>query len=144
MCADCGNTRHFKKVCSSTRDQVVNKLELRGTTRIERVCKIETVSIDSVHLNKRSVIINGGIRDMKAGTNNIVIPYKIDMGSEGNIIPLFIFKKLFKNVMEDQLKRSIKGHIRLRTYNKTNITQLGTSTVVIKFKNIKNKGVCFL
>ena len=36
--------------------------------------------------------------------NNIVIPYKIDTGSEGNIMPLFIFKKLFKNITEDQLK----------------------------------------
>ena len=52
-------------------------------------------------------------------------------------MPLFIFKKVFKNVTEEQLKRTIKGHIRLRTYNKTNITQLGTYMVVIKFKNIK-------
>ena len=32
---------------------------------------------------------------MQAGDNSIVIPYKIDTGREGNIMPLFIFKKLF-------------------------------------------------
>ena len=78
---------------------------------------------------------------MQAGANNIVILYKIDMGSKGNIMPLFIFKKLFKNITEDQLKRNINGHFRLRTYNKTNITQLGTCVVVIKLKNIKKRCV---
>ena len=29
-------------------------------------------------------------------------------------------------------------------YNKTNITQLGMCAVVIKFKNIKKLGVCFI
>ena len=46
--------------------------------------------------------------------------------------------------MEEQLKRTIKGHIRLRTYNKTNITQLGICTVVIKFKNIKKRCVFYV
>ena len=48
---------------------------------------------------------------------------------------------MFKNFTEEQLKRTIKGHIRLRTYNRTNITQLGTCAVVIKFKNIKRRCV---
>ena len=46
--------------------------------------------------------------------------------------------------MKDQLKRSIKGCITLRTYNKTNITQLGMCMVVIKFKNIKKRCVFFV
>ena len=41
---------------------------------------------------------------MQAGENIIEIPYKIDTGNEGNIMPLYIFKKLFKNTIEDQLK----------------------------------------
>ena len=81
---------------------------------------------------------------MQAGRNTIKIPYKIDTGSEGNIMLLFMFKKLFKNTTEEQLQKSIKSHIRLRTYNKTNITQLGTCTVVIKFKNIKKRYVFFV
>ena len=57
---------------------------------------------------------------------------------------LFIFKKVFKNTTEEQLQKSIKGHIRLRTYNKSNITQLGTWVVVIKFKNIRKRCVFFV
>ena len=82
--------------------------------------------------------------EMQSGGNTIVIPYKIDTGSKGNIMPLFIFKKLFKNVTEEQLQKSIKGHIRLRIYNKTNITQLGMCMVVIKFKNIKKRCIFFI
>ena len=59
-------------------------------------------------------------------------------------MPLFMFTKLFRNVTEEHLKRTIKGHIRLRTYNRTNITQLGTCAVVIKFKNINNRCVFFV
>ena len=82
--------------------------------------------------------------EMWAGTTNIVIPYKIDTRSEGNIMPLFIFKKLFKNFTDNQPERSIKGHITLRTYNKTKITQLGMCMMVNKFKNIKKRCVIFV
>ena len=57
---------------------------------------------------------------------------------------LFMFKKLFKNTSEEQLGKSIKSHIGLRTYNKTNITQLGMCMVVIKLKNIKKRCVFFV
>ena len=69
--------------------------------------EIEMVSIDSVHLNRNWSVITAYL-DIYAGKNNVEIPYKIDMGSEGNIMPLYIFKKLFKNVMVEQLKKSIR------------------------------------
>ena len=80
---------------------------------------------------------------MQAGKNSIVTLYKVDIRSKGNIMPVFIFKKLFKNITKQQLKRTIKGHIRLRMYNKINTTQLGTCVVVIKFKNVKKRCVFF-
>ena len=75
---------------------------------------METVSIDSVHLNKTQSLLMAKL-EMQVGRNTIIIPYKIDMGSKGNIMPLFMFKKLFRNVTEEQLQKSIKGYIRLRT-----------------------------
>ena len=38
---------------------------------------------------------------------------------------------------KEQLKRPVKGNIKLKTYNGMHITQLGTWIVQIKFKNIK-------
>ena len=72
---------------------------------------------------------------MQIGETTVEIPYKIDTGSEGNIMLLYTFKKLFKNMTEEQLKRSIKGNIKLKMYNGTHITQLGTCMALVKFKN---------
>ena len=99
---------------------------------------LETVSIGSVHLNKNWSLLMVEL-EMQADNNSIVIPYKIDTGSEGNIMPLLIFKKLFKNIYRIATKKTIKSHIRLRTYNKTNITQLGMCVLIIKFKNFKKR-----
>ena len=98
--------------------------------------EIETVSISSVYLNKNQLLITVHL-EMQVGKTTVEIPYKINMGSEGNIITPYIFKKLFKNMTEEQLKRSIKGNIKLKTYNGTHITQLGTCMVSVKFKNLK-------
>ena len=93
MCTGCGKTRHFKKVCQSRRDRAVNKLEIKEMQEYSD-SEIETVSIDSIHLNKNWSLLTAKL-ETQSGSNTIVIPYKIHIGSEGNIMPLFIFKKLF-------------------------------------------------
>ena len=45
---------------------------------------------------------------------------------------------------KEQLKRSIKGSIKLKTYNSMHIMQLGTCTVHIKLKNVKKRFVFFV
>ena len=92
---------HFKKVCWSRRERAVNELEVEGV-REGNKGKIETVSIDAVHLNKNWSLITVNL-ETQAGGNTIVVPYKVDTGNEGNIMPLFIFKKLFKDTTERQL-----------------------------------------
>ena len=57
--------------------------------------EIETVSIDLVHLKKNWSVITTYL-DIYAGKNNVEIPYKIDMGSEGNIMLLYIFINCLK------------------------------------------------
>ena len=51
MCMCCGKTGHFKKVCRSRRDRAVNELEIEESQEGIKG-EIETVSINSVHLNK--------------------------------------------------------------------------------------------
>ena len=98
---------HFKKVCWSRRERAVNELEVEEVQEGNKG-EIETVSIHSVHLNKNWSLITAKL-ETQAGGNTIVVPYKVDTGSEGNIMPLFIFKKLFKNITEEQLQKSIKS-----------------------------------
>ena len=56
--------------------------------------QIEIVSIDSVHLNRNWSVITVSL-DTFAGENKVKILYKVDTGSEGNIMPSHIFKKIF-------------------------------------------------
>ena len=97
--------------CQSKKDCAVHELEVEGVQETQEG-EIETVSIDLVHLNRKWSLITAHL-EVQAGKHIIEIPYKIDTGSEGNIMLLYIFKKLFKNTTEDQLKNFIKSHIRL-------------------------------
>ena len=69
--------------------------------------EIETVSINSIYLNKNRLLITAHL-EMQVGKNTVEIPYKIDTCSKGNIMPLYIFKKLFKDMTDEQLEKSIK------------------------------------
>ena len=59
-------------------------------------------------------------------------------------MPLYIFQKLFANISEDQLKRLVKGNIKLKTYTGTHIMQLGTYEVQIKLKKITKRCTFFV
>ena len=100
---------------------------------------IERVSVHSVQLNTNWSIITANLKTSE-GKNSINIPYKIDMGSNGNIKPGHIFYKLFLDVTNEQLVTTVKNHIMLKTYNKTTITLLDTYKVDIECKN--NKKTC--
>ena len=69
--------------------------------------KIEEVSINSVCLNNKLSLITTQL-ETQVSKNTIKIPYKIDTGSEGNLMPLYICKKLCGNRSVEQLKMSIK------------------------------------
>ena len=105
--------------------------------------EIETVSINSVYLNRNWLLITAHL-EMQVGKTTVEIPYKFDMGSEGNIMSFYIFKKLFKNMTEEQLERSLKGKIKLKTYNGTHIMQLGTCAMLVKLKNLRKQCVFFV
>ena len=62
--------------------------------------EIEMVSINSVYMNKKWLMLTVKL-ETHAGDNKITIPYKIDTGSDGNIMPWYIFKKLFPRVKEN-------------------------------------------
>ena len=54
---------------------------------------IEMVSINSVCMNKNQSMLIAKL-EMCIGNNNVRILYKIDTGSDNNIMPCYIFKKI--------------------------------------------------
>ena len=103
----------------------------------------EVVSINSLYINRTRSLMMAKL-EMQVGKTALEVLYKINMGSEGNLMPLYIFRNLFANMGDEQLKRSVKGNIRLKMYNGTHIRQLGMCAVQIKFKNIKKRCVFFV
>ena len=67
--------------------------------------EIETVSFDSVHMNKNQSLLMVELET--CADNNKIIIHKIDTGSEGNIMLWHIFKRLFKNVTEAEIKKTV-------------------------------------
>ena len=130
-CASCGKIGHFKKVCQSRKDHAVHEV---GGEMAQEEGVIEEVSINSVYLNNKWSLITAQL-EMQVGDNTLKVPYKIDTSSEGNLMPLYIFKKLFRNESVEQVKRFIKSNRKLKTYNGMQIEQLGMCTVTIEFKN---------
>ena len=139
MCTSCGKMGHFKKVCRSRKVHVVNEV---GVEMAQEEGIIEEVSINSLYLNNKWLPATAQLETQ--GENTLKVPYKIDTGSEGNLMLLYIFKKLFRNGSVEHLKRSIKSNIKLKTYNGMQIEQLGTCVVTIKFKDLKKWCVFFV
>ena len=128
---------HFKKVCWSRKDRAVHEV---GVEMAQEEGITEEVSINSIYLNNKWLLITAQL-EMQVSDNALEVPYKIDTCSEGNLMLLYIFKKLFRNKSIEQLKSSIKSNIKLKTYNGMQIEQLGTCAVTIEFKNFKKQCV---
>ena len=94
---------HFKNICCSRRSRAVNEVEVEKAQECSEG-KIETMSIDSVYMNKDWSILTADL-EMCAGDNKIIVLYKIDTGSKGNIMPWHIFKRLFKKHYRSQTQK---------------------------------------
>ena len=101
---------------------------------------IKMVKISSVGFNSNHSAI---LAKLKTSSNKttIMVPYKVDMGSDGNIMPFHIYKKLFPNTTVDQLTATKDAKIKIKAYNCTTITQLGRCKV--KIENDKHKTFIF-
>ena len=116
-----GKMGHFKKVCMSKKNCTVHEVEVEVMPEPQEE-NIETVSINSIYLNRNQSLITSHLK-MQVGKTATDIPYKIDTGSEGNIMPLYIFQKLFKNARGIAKGLHKKQHkvknIQWNTYNTT-------------------------
>ena len=89
-------------MCRSKRSHAVHEVEIDMEAESQEE-DTEIVSINSVYINKKWSSIMAKLQ-MQAGKTSLEVSYKIDTGSEGNIMLLYIFQKLFANIGKDQLK----------------------------------------
>ena len=91
---------NLNKVCQSKKDCMVHEV---GVEMSQEEDKIEEVSINSVSLNNKWSLITVQL-EMQVSNNGLKVPYKIDTSSEGNLMPLYIFKTLCENRSVEQHK----------------------------------------
>ena len=80
-----------------------------------------------VNINLISFNFNHFMKLAKQKTSKhttVMVSYELNMGCNGNIMPLNIFQKNFSYMTEDRLAAA-KDITILRTYNSTNITHFG-------------------
>ena len=95
---------------------------------------IEMVNINSIKFNSNC---SAKIANPKSSSIKVVItvPFKIDIGSEVNLMPLYIHKKLFPRATLDQFMATRDTNIKLKMYNQKTITQLSLCGVKIEHNN---------
>ena len=103
---------------------MVHNLEQQPDQYQEKEDHNDRVNINSINSNGKHLVITP---NLKSSSNQvrIIVPYKVDRGSDGNIIPLQIYKKLFLRATKEQLVKTRNKNIQLKTYNRTTIIQIG-------------------
>ena len=72
----------------------------------------DSVSINSIHVNKNHSVLTANLKT--SGSNNIMVPYKVETGNNGNIMPLHIYKELFHEITNKQLAATKNKNILLK------------------------------
>ena len=137
-CTECSTIGHFRVVFRSRRARVMNEVEQEAAQGSAKENNIDSVHINPIHFNKNHSLITVNLKT-STGPNNVMVPYKVDTGSDGNIMPFHIYKKLFPKITNEQLVATKNNNILLKMYKKTTVTQLGTCTVEVEHKNNKKK-----
>ena len=86
----------------SKKNCAVHEVEVEVTPEPQEE-DIETVSINLIFLNGNRSLITAHVK-MQVGKTITEIPYKIDTGSEVNIMPLYIFKKTIQRYAAGRAK----------------------------------------
>ena len=95
----------------------MNEVEQESAKDCAEESSIDSVNINSIHLNKTCLVMTKKSKT-SAGINNVIVPYKVGKGSNGNIMPLHIYKKLFPRITSEQLEATKHESIQLKCITK--------------------------
>ena len=96
---------------------MVHNLEQEPDQYQEEEDHTNMVNINSINFNSKCSVVTANLKT--SHQLRIIVPYKVDTGSDGNIRPLHIYKKLFpwsttnKNIQlkHKQNKNNTIGHM---------------------------------
>ena len=131
--ADCGKVNPFREVCRSRSNRSFHDLEQEPDQHHEED-HIDMVNIDSIIFNSKWTVITA---NLKTSSNqvSIIVPYKVATDSDGNRIPLHLYKRLFPRATKEQFVESKDKNIQLKAYNRIQYLLLCMCTVKIEHNN---------
>ena len=80
----------------------MNKVEQETANDSAEESSIDLGNIDLIHFNKNHMVIIAGLKT-SVNQNSVKVPYKVDTGSDGTIVPLHIYKSVFPRITNEQL-----------------------------------------
>ena len=92
------------------------------------------MNINSINFNSKHLVVTENLKT-SLDQARVLVPYEVDTGSDGNIMPLHIYKKLFPWVKKKQPEAKKGEHIKLKAYNSATIMQMGRCKVKVEDKN---------
>ena len=113
-CVECGKVNHFRGVWRSRRNRTSHDLEQEPEQDHEEEDHIVTVNINFIIFNSKQLVITANLK-ISSSKVSIIVPYTIDTGSDGNIMPLHLYKTLFPRAIEEQLVVIKNKNIQLKT-----------------------------
>ena len=86
---ECQKMNHFRAACRNTNHKAVHKVEQELDIYTEKDGQVDTVNINFINSNAKSP---GTIAKLKSSSyqNSVNILYKMDTGSNNNILPFCI------------------------------------------------------
>ena len=94
-CPESRKINQFKEVHRYGKDRAIHDLEQEPDQNNEKVNHVDTVNISSVFFfNNKHSAITTNLRTL-SNQASITVPYKVGMGSDGNIMPLHTNRKYF-------------------------------------------------
>ena len=116
-CAGCGKINHFREVCRHRSTAVHNIKQVPDQCNVEED-HIDMVNINSITFNSKWSAITANLK-MTSNQVSVIISYNIDTGSDGNIMPLHLCKKLFPKATVEHLVATKNKNVQLKMYNTT-------------------------
>ena len=94
--------QHFREVCRSGRNRMIHDLEQGQDQHHEKDDNIDRVNINCIIFSRKLVVITATLKIL-SNQLLIIVSYKVDTGSDGNIMPLHMYKRLFPMATKEQL-----------------------------------------
>ena len=101
-CTYCGKINHFREVCRSGRNRTVHDLEQKTDQHHEELDHFDMVNINYIIFNSKLLVITANPKTL-SNQVSIIVPYKVDTGSDGRIMPLYLYKRLNPRATKVQL-----------------------------------------